>query len=268
MEITDLLSLDNIGRFFLIFIRMTGFFVTAPVFGRRDVPSLAKIGFSLLMAIIVYNAVSSANANNVMLGGYGENIYGYSLLVIKEMIVGLTLGFVSFAMFTGIYMAGQLIDMQIGFGIVNVLDPVSNIQVPITSNFYFILAMMTFLAFNGHYSLIKTLFDSYTYIPLGNLEFNENLLEIIIRLFGSVFILGFKIAAPITAAILITDIALGVISRAIPQFNVFIVGMPLKLAIGSAVLMLSIPMFIKILSELFNDINTEMINIIKGMITV
>ncbi len=233
--------------------------MVAPMFGRRNVPIIVKIGFSIFLTIVFYNIIDSSDIIKE------DNIYYYTFLVFKEIIVGLILGFVSFAMFTAIYIAGQLIDMQIGFGVVNVIDPISSMQVPITSNFYFIFTMVVFLALKGHHLLIKALLRSYQYIPLGSSSFDDNLINDVVRIFGNIFILGFKIAAPVTASVLIADIALGVISRTIPQFNVFIVGMPLKIALGITLILISIPMFIDIITTLFSEIDKEMLILIKGM---
>lgn len=254
-----MLRLDNLGIILLLFVRMTSFFMVAPMFGRRNVPLIVKIGFSIFLTIVLYNIIDSSDIIKE------DNIYYYTFLVFKEIIVGLILGFVSFAMFTAIYVAGQLIDMQIGFGVVNVIDPISSMQVPITSNLYFIFTMVVFLALKGHHLLIKALLRSYQYIPLGSSSFGDNLINDIVRIFGNIFILGFKIAAPVTASVLIADIALGVISRTIPQFNVFIVGMPLKIALGITLMLISIPMFIDIITTLFSEIDKEMLILIKGM---
>ena len=251
--------LNGFDAFLLVFVRMTGLFVIAPIFGRRNIPTYFKIGFSFLLAVILVNTISIPELQ------YYENIYAFALLVFKEFIVGLTLGYVSYLVFTAIYMAGQIIDMQVGFGMVNVLDPVSNIQVPITSNFYFILSMLVFLAFNGHHALIKALFESYNLVPVGTAAFNNNLMNDIIRAFGNIFLIGFKISAPIVAAILISDIALGVISKSVPQLNFFVIGMPLKIALGMVVMILTIPMFISVVDVLINGMNHEMFNFIKDL---
>lgn len=253
------LMLNGIEAFLLIFVRMTGLFVVAPIFGRRNIPAYFKIGFSFLLALILVNTVPLPKPE------YYNNIYQYVFLAGKEFLVGIVLGYVSYLIFTAIYMAGQIIDMQIGFGMVNVLDPVSNIQVPVTSNFYFILAMLIFLTVNGHHVLIKALFESYNFVPLGGAVFNNALMNDITRLFGNMFLTGFKVSAPIVAATLITDIALGVISRTIPQLNVFVVGMPAKIILGLFIMVITVPSFISLLYVLINGMNTEMFNFIKDL---
>lgn len=252
------LLMNEIDVFLLVFVRMTGLFVIAPIFGRRNIPAYLKIGFSFLLALILANTMALQKVDY-------NNIYQYGLIVFKEFVVGITIGYVSYLAYTAIYLAGQMIDMQVGFGMVNVLDPMGNSQISITSNFYFILCMIVFLGVNGHHLLIRALFDSFTAIPLGTAVFNNNLMNDILKVFGSIFTIGFKISAPIVAAILISDIALGIISKTVPQLNVFIVGMPLKIALGLGVMLLTIPVLVDFIVWLTGVMNSEMISFIKDM---
>ncbi|MCX7922389.1 MAG: flagellar biosynthetic protein FliR [Clostridia bacterium] len=259
MEIPLGIGFNGIDAFILVFVRMTGMFVIAPIFGRRNIPTILKIGLAFFLALLLINTIKVPNLSDY------SNIYQFAVLVFKEFIVGLTIGYISYLVFMGIYMSGQLIDMQVGFGMVNVLDPVSNIQVPITSNFYFILSMMIFLAANGHHVLIRALFESYQVIPLGGAVFNSNLMVDIIRVTGNMFLVGFKIAAPVIAAILISDIALGVMAKTVPQLNVFVIGMPLKIVLGIAVIIITMPVFISFIDILRDGMSGELLNFIKNM---
>ena len=251
--------LNGIDTFILVFVRMTGLFVAAPIFGRRNIPGYLKVGFSFLTALILINVLEVPEKD------LQQNLYLFAFLVIKEFLVGLTVGYVAYLIFTAIYIAGQLIDMRIGFGMVNVLDPMSNIQIPITANFYFIMSMLVFLSVNGHHLLIKGLFDSYKFIPIGNVVIGEAAVNDIVRIFGSTFIIGFKIAAPVTAAVMVADVALGVIARTVPQLNVFVVGMPLKIAVGIIVMLLTIPMFLMLLNAIFRSMDSEIIRFMKDL---
>lgn len=259
MELLPGVLINGAAVFALILVRMTGLFIISPVFGRKNLPVYLKIGFSLMMTLIMINTVQIGNLN------YDNSIYQFVFLVLKEFIIGLMIGFVSYIFFSVVYIAGQLIDIQIGFGMVNVLDPTSNIQVPITSNFYFIISMIVFLGIKGHHFLIRAVFESYKYIPIGNAIFSDKLIDDFLRIFCEVFAIGMKIAAPVTAAILITDVALGILSKTIPQLNVFVVGMPLKIMLGIIVIMITLPLFITLLDMLFNGMNGEIINFIKSM---
>lgn len=251
------LFLNGFDAFLLIFVRMTGLFVVAPIFGRRNIPMYFKIGFSFFMALILVNTMT------LQAPAYNENLFAYAALIAKEFIVGLTIGFIAYLAFTAIYVAGEIIDMQIGFGIVNVIDPMSNIQVPISSNLYFIISMLVFLALNGHHVLIKALYDSFNTVPLGTAVFNASLSDLLMGMFASIFFIGFKIAAPVVAAILITDVALGTISRMVPQLNVFVIGMPLKIFVGLVIMLVTIPMFILVLDSLFKIMDGSVAEYVK-----
>jgi flagellar biosynthesis protein FliR len=259
LEIPLGLLFGKIDAFILVFVRMTALFVVAPMFGRRNIPTYFKIGFSFLLALILINTTQLPTVD------FYDSIYKYAALIIMEFIVGITIGYISYLVFTAIYMAGQLIDMQVGFGMVNVIDPISNIQIPVTSNLYYMICMLIFMASNGHHLLIEALFNSYKTIPLGGAVFNTSLLNDLIRVFGSLFVIGFKISAPVVTAILVTDIALGVLSKTVPQLNVFVVGMPLKIALGLGVVLLTMGLFGSIVETLINGMNSEMFNFIKDM---
>ena len=113
--------------------------------------------------------------------------------------------------------------------------------------------------------MIKSLFYSFESIPPGSVFFRDSMAADITRLLGNIFIIGFRIAAPVTAAVLVTDVALGIISRTIPQFNVFIVGMPLKIVLGIGIMLVSLPVLIEFLAGLFSEVGDEMLLFIKGM---
>ncbi|NLY19219.1 MAG: flagellar type III secretion system protein FliR [Clostridiaceae bacterium] len=245
--------LDMWDAFLLIFVRITGLFVVAPVFGRQNLPAYYKIGFSFILAIVLSYTVQYPSP-----GSYAS-IFTYILLVAKEFITGLALGYISYFILTSIYLAGQMIDLHIGFGMVNVFDPEANIQIPVTANFYFILTMLIFIIIDGHHLLIYTLTESFSILPLGSrFTIKQPLMDFVIGLFGSVFAISFKIAAPVTAAVLIADLALGIIAKAVPQVNVFIVGLPLKILLGLGVILITLTVFRSIVHVLMGGMREEM----------
>ena len=252
------LIIDGMDTFFLVLVRMTALFVIAPFFGRRNIPAYLKVGFAFFSSIIVLTTV------NLNIVEY-SNMVEFALLIAEEFLVGIALGFSVYIMLNAIYVAGQMIDMQIGFGMVNVINPDSNIQVPITANFYYIVSILTFLVFRGHHMVIKALYESYRFVPIGEAVAGEELLSDIIRLFGNIFVIGFKIAAPITAAILMANVALGVMSKAVPQLNVFVLGMPIKIMLGMIVMLVTMPVFIDMLEELFSGTAGEMLNMLEDL---
>jgi len=245
--------------FLLVFLRMTGMFVISPVFGRQNLPVYYKVGFSFFLALIVFASV--AIVAPATYGTFAE----YALLGLREFVIGVSIGFIPYLMFSAIYLAGQLIDMKIGFSMVSVLDPVSNTQIPVTSNFYFIICMLVFIGVNAHHIMILSIARSYGLIPLGSLNVDGALIRTLIRLFSDIFVVGAQIAAPIIFTILLTDVALGVISKAMPQMNVFMVGMPLKILVGLMIIVITLPAMMYILGNLFGNIGRETFNFMRGL---
>lgn len=252
--------LTKIEVFIFILIRISSLFIISPLFGRRSLPTIFKIGFSLMVAVILVNVVSIPADVNL------NGMYEFTIVALREFMIGVILGYVSFLIFSAIYLAGQLIDTQIGFGIVSVIDPVSNIQVPITANFYYTLAMVIFLTINGHHMLIEALVNSYNLLPIGTAVLNNNMIPQLIKLMGYMFIIGFKISAPVIAAVLVCDVALGILSRTMPQMNIFMVGLPLKIILGLVVMMITIPAFIMILGFMIDTINEQTMTVMKEMV--
>lgn len=244
--------------FLLVFVRVTGLFVVSPIFGRQNMPAYYKIGFSFFIAVVLSYSIPVPD-----LGPY-NSVFAFILLIAKEFLIGLVLGYISYLIITAIYFAGQMIDMHIGFGMVNVLDPVSNLQIPVTADFYFVLTVLMFLAIDGHHMLIYSLTESFSRLPVGSMVIiGEPVLNSIVRLFGSVFVISFKIAAPVTAAILVVDMALGVIAKAVPQVNVFIVGLPVKILIGFLIILFTLAAFRNIVHVLTDGMQSEMTNFIE-----
>ena len=229
--------LDIWTVFLLVLVRITGMFFLSPIFGRRNIPNYFKAGFCFIFAVIVSNSVSVPDISRY------SSLASYVFLIGKELLIGLMLGFISYLLFSSIYIAGQMIDMRIGFGMVSVFDPLTNVQVPITADYYIVFATLFMLITDSHHLLIRAVSESFTILPVGEAIFGGALIQQLVKLFSDAFVIGFKIAAPVTVVILITDISLGIISKSIPQLNVFILGLPVKIIVGLIVILLTIGAF-------------------------
>jgi len=243
-------SMAQLEAFLLIFIRMTGLFILSPIFGRNNLPAVFKIGFSFFLAVIF------VNVNEIPAVSMSTNISLYAIYIIKELLVGLVIGYATYVIMSAIYLAGQMIDMQVGFGSVNVLDATSNIQVPLTSNFYYMYIILIFLTLNGHFFIIQALFRSFEIIPIDMIGFNVNFVPEVVDIMQEMFEIALRIAAPIIATIFVADVVLGVLSRTIPQMNVFQLGMPLKVIIGLAVIMVTF-LYANGVTETITDLMNE-----------
>lgn len=250
--------LTKMEIFLLVLIRMSSLFIISPIFGRRNVPNIFKIAFAVMISIILIGVVKLPAEVSLY------STYELTIAIIKEFIIGLVLGYISFLILSAIYLAGQIIDTQIGFGIVNVMDPVSNIQVPITATLYYGLTMVVFLTINGHHMLIDALVRSFSVIPIGTAIFSQGMVQHMAQIMGMVFIIAFKISAPMIAAALICDVAFGILARTMPQMHIFFVEMPVKIMLGLAVIMITIPAFIGIIGFSIDNIN-EQTNVVMNL---
>jgi flagellar biosynthetic protein FliR len=154
--------------------------------------------------------------------------------------------------------AGRFIDVQLGYGMANVVDPMSDIQTSILSRFKGILAIAIFLSIDGHHLLINAVHNSLEFVPFDPTLFKNEAYQGIIRLSADIFIISMKISAPVVVTLILTDVGMGIIARIVPQMNVFIVGFPLKILLGVAMLILSMPFIIKLFEGLLLEMNNEL----------
>lgn len=232
--------------FLLLFGRLTGLFLSAPILSSRMIPGRLKVLIIAMLAVTLsYVVPLQDSAANISTPG----LFIAALAV--EIIVGYTIGFVTYIALGAIQTAGQLMDMQMGFAIVNVVDPSSGTQIPLMGNLTQTIALMVYLAMNGHHYLIQALVQSYKVIPVMGLTMNHRLMDWMIEITVYMFIITVKIAAPLVIAILTTDIAMGFIARTVPQMNVFMVGMPLKILLGLGALLVMFPIYIWAFGVLF-----------------
>ncbi len=245
--------------FLLILGRITGLFLSAPIFASRQIPARIKA------LVVVVLAGTLAFFIPVQ---YGQEIITplhFFAAIIVEILIGYTLGFVVYIIFGAIQLAGQLMDMQMGFGIVNVVDPQTGTQIPLLGNLTQTLALLIYLSVDGHLYLIQALAQSYKVIPVLGFHIDSSFTRLIIEITVFMFIIAVQIAAPIIIAVLTTDIAMGFIARTVPQMNVFIVGLPLKILVGLGALLLMLPIYVWIYSILFARFFEYLNNIIMLM---
>ena len=257
MDLFTLLQ-NQLGFFLLIFARLSGIFSTAPIFGARNVPVMVKAGLSLLISYILLPLLIQPS---IILP---EALLPYVALVVGEFLIGLIMGFACSFIFHGIQMAGALLDTQIGFGIVNVLDPQFGQQVPLVGNFKYILAILVFLASNSHHLFLSAMFYSFRKIPVTQGLFRPDMADIAVDMVLAIFIIALKISLPILVALVLTDVALGILARTMPQMNIFVVGVPGKILVGIFVLSLALPFYIVFLEVVFNDIFHNMYRLLES----
>ena len=247
MDFFDLLQ-NHAAVFFLLLTRVSGIFIVAPFFGSINIPQYIRIGTALAMSVVLFPVVDQLAVVQAP-----ATILGYALAVLAELFVGWLIGFVAYISFSAIHMAGKIMDMQVGFSIVNVMDPTSGQQIPLIGSFLYNLGLIIFLVTNGHHMIIAALFESFRAVPMLGMTANPDITMLIANFTAGIFSTGMKIAMPVTFAILLTNVALGVLARTMPQLNIFVVGIPMQIVVGLFVLSILVPFYILFLDVLFNE---------------
>ena len=181
--------------FLLILLRVSAMLAVAPVFGHRAFLARAKIGLAFMIALMVFSLIGGEEIN------VPHGIWSYAFMMVREIAMGVVVGFAVLLVFIGVQFAGQLAGLQMGFGIVNVIDPHSSEQVSIIGQFLNLLALLGLLTLNGHHLILAGLVNSFDAVPLGEAVFKEPIIHKIIALSGTVFIIAIKISAPILVAL-------------------------------------------------------------------
>ncbi len=257
IDFFDILQ-GQVAAFLLVLARTSGIFLISPFFGATNVSYRFRAGAAVAIAVLVFpvivkETVVTAPASVIMFAG----------TVAQEIFIGWLIGFVAFVAMAAINMAGKIMDMQVGFSVANVMDPTSGQQAPLIGSFLYYLAIIYFLITNGHHMIITALVESFRRIPFDGLIWNPAILDFIINITNTVFLTGMKIAMPVTFAILITNVGMGILARTMPQMNIFVVGIPMHLIIGTFMLFMLLPFYILFLDVMFSEMYANISNAIK-----
>ncbi|WP_243545993.1 flagellar biosynthetic protein FliR [Pseudodesulfovibrio tunisiensis] len=219
-------SPNEVLSFFLTLLRMSIVLFLLPFFGSQSAPKTVKAALLLVLAMAVWPQLSFPA--ELMPASPWEVL----VMFIGEVLLGLTLALAVNIFFAAIQTGGQIMGFQMGFAMVNVVDPVTGVSNAVTAHFLYMCTMLTFLVLNGHLFLLKAVGESFALVPPGGLLVTPELAKNMFAFSENIFILAIKIAAPIMASVFVVDLALAVISRAAPQMHVLVLGFPVKIAVG------------------------------------
>ncbi|MBN1576070.1 MAG: flagellar biosynthetic protein FliR [Chitinispirillaceae bacterium] len=232
-------TVDQAGYFFLAFVRVVTILALMPVFGASAVPPQLKVAFALILTTLLFTAVMPGALP--IEPAFSLPLFG--LLVVKEVMVGVAVGFVASMLFAAVQFAGRLVDTEMGFGFVELMDPMSSERVTVMGQLQVIIFTIFFLTFNGHYFMLIAVQRSFELIPLlGGTLPGGKVAHHLTSLTGAVFVVALKFSAPIYVTLILSELALGAVARTVPQINIFFVGMPLKIAVGLGTAVLSLPL--------------------------
>lgn len=251
---------ESYYHFFLIILRISGIFVTAPVLSSENVPRMLRIYLALVCALILFSVLPQTTIRLENL-----NVVDYFLLAFKELMIGLLLGFIPRIVFAAIDFAGTVTGFMMGLSIANVVDPQTDLQVSIIASLEGLLATLLFIVIDGHHIFFEVMAYSYREIPVAGFLFTANKIDFLLRAMGNLVIIGLKLGAPLIVSLLLANVIMGFMARSIPQMNVFIVGFPFTIGLGLIIFIIGVPHLIRAMGQLFGTVNEQIVDLIQIM---
>ncbi len=229
MDFFDIL-LGNLETNLLVFARIIGIFAFNPLLSRRNIPAMVKAGTAVFISVI---AVMAVNPEPVVTG---EITGVYLLIAVKELLFGLTLGFISNLFFMSIEVSGELMEMQAGLGMAKVFDPITQTQTSLMGTIILFVTYLYFFTVNAHLSYIKLFALSFEILPLADWSFNKDLGWIIAEYFSVVLALVIKISLPIVISELVIQFCIGILMKSVPQIQIMVINIQFKVVLGLIIL--------------------------------
>lgn len=246
----------ELETFLLILVRITSFIYIAPFFGQANTPQRVKLGFAICISYMVYLLLPQQTLSY-------ESTLDYAVLVIKESIAGILVGFFAYLVNTIIIFAGHIIDMEIGLTMASTFDPQTQSQITVSGRFYQYIFMMIFIITGMHWYLLSALVDSFTAVPLGQMQMRASLISMLTDFIGQYFVLGFRIALPVFASSFVVNIVLGIMTKVAPQIHMFSVGMQLKILAGLFIMFMTVAAVPNIAMHLFDQMKEIVVMVIR-----
>jgi flagellar biosynthetic protein FliR len=242
------LNYAEFERFLFVFFRVGALILFVPVLGSRQVPVSMKIGLILFTSIVIFPLVQARPLPEP------QGIFDLAVFLLSDVTIGLGIAYITRLIFAAVQIAGTVVDFQMGFGVVNVIDPQTDTQVSVTAQFHNIVAVLIFLAVDAHHFILQAIVESFFIINPAEINFSSLTPEYMLYLFSGTFTTAVKIAAPIMAILFFLSVGLGLVARTVPQMNVFIVGFPLQIGVGLLMVGLSLSFFSVLVQQQMYDL--------------
>lgn len=253
-------SFYDLEYFLLILVRVSCFVFIAPFFSMNNTPRPVRIAISVFTAILLYGVLTPGEAVVY------DSVAAYAVIVLKEVMAGLLIGFSANICMAIVNFAGSIVDMETGLSMVTLMDPTSKEQTSITGVFYQYVIMMMLIASGMYRYLLGALADSFLLIPVNGAVFRgENLVAVMVKFLGDYITIGFRICLPVFCVILLLNAVLGVLAKVAPQLNMFAVGIQLKILVGLSVMFFTVSMLSGAASFIFNEIKQLTVALVEGM---
>ncbi|WP_407656290.1 flagellar biosynthetic protein FliR [Megalodesulfovibrio gigas] len=249
------LTPETVLSFLLTLFRLSVVLFLLPFFGGEKIPMPIKGALLIVLALAIWPYL------HLPAVAFPAHPLSIMLLLLGELVLGLTMGLVVHFIFAAIQTGGQVIGFQMGLTMVNVIDPMSGQSEGVTAHFLWMVTMLTFLSLNGHLMLLKAVALTFEMVPPGGLLLTPGLAGQVLAASGQIFVLAVRIAAPIMVALFLVDLGLALVSRAAPQMNVLFIGFPLKIGVG----FMFLGMLFTIMADFVQDFIGQMTRMYEGM---
>lgn len=253
-------SLYTFEYFLMILVRVATFVYIAPFFGMNNTPNRVKIGFSVFLAIILYQTIQPKEVLEY------SGVIGFAIIILKEGITGLLIGYAANICNSIIVFSGKVMDMEIGLAMASLYDPMTRTQSGLTGTMYNYFIMMLLIVTNMHHYILRALVDTYEIIPVNGAVFDwDHLMGSMLMYMTDMMVIGFRIALPIFACSMILSCILGIMAKVASQMNMFAVGMQVKILLGLGIMFLTIVLLPSISDFIFTEMKRMMVSMIEGM---
>lgn len=253
-------SLTDIEYFLLILVRISMFVYLAPFYGMKGVPNQVKIGLSFFVSVLLFHVTQPHEALAY------NTVWGYSVIVAKEALTGLFLGFGVSICTSIVNFAGRIIDMETGLSMVNLVDPTTKEMSSMTGVFYQYMVTLILMISGMHRYLLQALAETYVLIPVNGAIFQtDKLLETMLVFLKDYILIGFRICLPVFAVMLLLNAVLGIMAKVSPQMNMFAVGLQLKVLVGLCVLFLTVRMLPGVADFIYTEMKQMMVAFVESL---
>jgi flagellar biosynthetic protein FliR len=251
-------TFQQLEGFFWILIRVSVLVFLLPLFGARNVPALWKAGLSFTLALVLAPVVPPPEAPP-------RSLPGVALGVAAEILMGIVVVFGVRILFAAVQLAGQIMSFQMGFSMVQAIDPNTGAQSTALSQFLYLFTVLLFFAMDGHHLMVRAIAASFRLAPPNALSFDPAIAEAVVRLSAHMFVLGLKVAAPIMIALFLSNLCLGIVARTVPQVNILMIGFPVNIGIGLILFGLLLRNLAPFLTDLTRETGESMMQLIRLM---
>jgi len=249
-SLVSLIGQNNVVLFFLLFARSSGLFAFFPFFSHANIPISLKTAITMFMVIFLFPLVPPLQAEVTLMF--------LALAVTSELLIGFIAGLFLSIVFAILQLAGMQISFVMGFTMANVIDPQTSTSIPLMSQFLSLIGLMIILAFNGHHQMLLFISDSLYLLPLGTFYPQENIITYLAKAVSGMFVYGFVLSFPVLAFSLLLDVVFGMLMKTMPQFNLLVVGFPIKIGVSFIVLITTLASMMLIFKKEFLEVIKHM----------